>query len=83
MGKNSKILPSDVSNLYEAPAERMYEISEMPDTGLLESLGVRLKAYVYKKYAYSFGGPVLVTIDDSKIAIGKDVARKICVREVC
>ena len=57
-----------------------YIITSAPQLGILKSLGIVKNASVYKEMTHRFGGPVLLKVESSKIAIGKDIAEKILVR---
>ena len=69
-------------NLYEAACNANYELISVPDINLLKSMGIHAKLQVHKKYRYAFGGPVILKIDHGQIAVGKEVASQIQVREV-
>lgn len=68
------------NNIYSALAEKEYIIEEAPDYGILKSLGIVKDATVHKKMTYKLGGPVLLKVASSEIAIGKDIAKQIKVR---
>lgn len=70
-----------MENIYKVETNKAYIIEECPDVNLLRSLGFRKNAKVFKKHAFRFGGPVLLNLDSSEVAIGKDIAQKILVRE--
>lgn len=70
-----------MKNIYEVKNNQAYIIQDIPDMKLLKSLGIRKNAQVFKKHSYKLGGPVLLKVDMSEIALGKDVAEKIIVRE--
>lgn len=67
-------------NLYYAKDNRQYIIADVPDLGILKSLGIVKNAAICKKFTHKLGGPVLITVESSQIAIGKDIAEKIYVR---
>ena len=69
-------------SLYTVPEEKIYIIESVPNATLLSALGVFPESKVRKEYTYSFGGPVLVTVGDRRVSIGKKLAMKIQVREV-
>lgn len=81
-GKNMiiKNYAQKIQSLYYAKDNRLYVIADVPDLGILRSLGIVKNAIIYKKMTHKFGGPVLLMIDSSQIAIGKDIAEKIYVR---
>lgn len=68
-------------DLYAAPEGRMYRVVRVPDVKILRSLGIFPGAVVLKKKRYRLGGPVLVELAARQIALGKDVARSILVKE--
>jgi len=72
------------TNLYAAKEGHPLKIVSVANIALLESLGVRLGTQLAVKNRYTFGGPVLLRIEDSySVAIGKDIATQILVQEVC
>jgi len=74
---------SEAINLYEARKKGTFHVKNVPDVGLLKSLGLRVGSKVTVQNRYLFGGPVLLRIDGNyTIAIGKDIAQKIAVGEV-
>ena len=56
-------------------------ISTPPNT-LLDALGVRCGKCFECKVRQPFGGPMVIQIDDRKIAIDKKIAETIEIREV-
>jgi len=66
--------------LYSAQDGRQYVVTRAPEVGLLRSLGIVENAVIKKEKTYRLGGPVLLRIDSSEIAIGKDFAEQIMVR---
>ena len=71
------------TNLYETRKKCVFRVASVPDIGLLESLGVREGTQVTVQSRYAFGGPVLLRVEDTySVALGKDVARRIAVREL-
>lgn len=78
MGRKSS--DQNVKNLYYAKDNQKYIIADVPDIGLLKSLGIVKNATVRKKMTHKLGGPVLLMVESSQIAIGKDIAEKILVR---
>ncbi len=69
-----------VQNIYYAPDNLRYTITNAPELGILKSLGIVKDASVHKMMTHRMGGPVLLKIESSNIAIGKDIAEKILVR---
>ncbi len=69
-----------VISLYYAKDNQKYIIADAPDIGVLKSLGIVKNATVLKKMTHKLGGPVLLMVESSQIAIGKDIAEKILVR---
>jgi Fe2+ transport system protein FeoA len=68
-------------DLYAAPEGRRYRVVSVPDVKILRSLGIFPGAVVFKKKRYRLGGPALILIATREIALGKDVARAIVVKE--
>lgn len=75
-----KIPVQGVKSLYYAKDNQKYIIADTPDIGVLKSLGIVKNAIVFKKMTHKLGGPVLLMVESSQIAIGKDIAEKILVR---
>jgi len=72
MGQNS---------LYTVPDNRSYTVADVPDVKVLNSLGFYPGTVVHKKKRYGWGGPVLVSLATREIALGKDLASAILVKE--
>ena len=70
------------SNLYHAKKDLAYRVKSVPSIGLLNSLGIRNDAIIKVKNKYSLGGPVLLQVDSSEVALGKDIALQIIIQEV-
>lgn len=71
-----------INSIYNADNNKCYIIINAPELGILKSLGIIKDALVRKKFTYSLGGPVLIMVESSEIALGKDIAEKIIVQEV-
>jgi len=71
-----------LSNLYTVCEGKCYEVEQVPPAPLLSCLGICPKSVVQKKYRYSLGGPVLLQVGSREVAVGKDIASRILVREV-
>jgi Fe2+ transport system protein FeoA len=70
-------------NLYSAKKKGVFEVVSMPGIAQLSNLGVRIGTQVAVKGRYGLGGPVLLRIDnDFTLAVGKDIATQIAVKEV-
>jgi len=66
--------------LYKANKNMFFQVTSVPDIGLLQNLGVRVGTKVKVQHRYALGGPVLLNIDDSfSVALGKDIATQITV----
>jgi len=78
------IIISTSSNLYKARKGGVYKILSVPDNKLLQNMGIRVGVNVLIKNRYTFGGPVLLCVENSfNVAIGKDIAAQILVgREI-
>jgi len=71
------------TNLYEARKDGSFRVASVPEIGLLESLGLRAGVLVTVRNRYALGGPVLLRVEGAYfVALGKDVARQIAVREL-
>lgn len=68
-------------SLYTAPDNCCYTVSEVPDLKILNSLGFYPGTAVYKKKRFKLGGPVLINLATREIALGKDIASAISVKE--
>lgn len=71
-----------VVNLYDAKKDGIFHLASLPDVGLLESLGLRVGTRVTIQSRYALGGPVLLRVEDAfAVAVGKDIAEQIAVKE--
>lgn len=77
MKKNSE---KNANSIYYVKDNLQYVITSAPELGILKSLGIVKNAKVRKKMTHKLGGPVLLMVESSEIAIGKDIAEKILVR---
>ena len=72
-----------VVNLYEANKNVSFKVEYLPDIGLLQSLGLRVGSKVTVRSRYAFGGPVLLRVEDAfSVAIGKDIATQVALKEI-
>ena len=70
-------------DLYEAAKNKTLQVVKIPDIGLMESLGLRPGTLLTIKNKYGFGGPVLLRIGETfTVAVGKDIAKQVVVKEV-
>ncbi len=69
-------------SLYKLKCSNSCTIEKVPTGGLLNSLGVREGLSVLIKSKQPFGGPVVIQIGSRCIAIAKDLAENIMVKEV-
>ncbi len=67
--------------LYNSNNDEWYQVIDIPDMALLNTLGVFVGAKILKKFTYKMGGPVLILINSREVAIGKDLALKIQVEK--
>ncbi|NMA67565.1 MAG: ferrous iron transport protein A [Clostridiaceae bacterium] len=67
-------------NIYNAQDNFYYVIENAPGLGILKSLGIVENAKIFKLMTHRLGGPVLLKVESSEIAIGKDIAEQIVVR---
>lgn len=75
--KNSK---GSAKSIYYATDDQQYVVDSTPELGILKSLGIVKDAIIRKQKTYKLGGPVLLKVESSEIAIGKDIAENIMVR---
>ncbi|HCY06612.1 MAG TPA: ferrous iron transport protein A [Erysipelotrichaceae bacterium] len=68
-------------NLYETKNGGVYNVVKIPEENTLESIGVFPGAYVKVESHYNFGGPVSISLGSRNIAIGKNLAKQIFVKE--
>ncbi|MCL2545808.1 MAG: ferrous iron transport protein A [Oscillospiraceae bacterium] len=67
-------------NLYEATKRGTFQVTSVPQIGLLEGMGLRIGTKVTVQNRYALGGPVLLRVEDTySIALGKDIAQQIAV----
>ena len=70
-------------NLYQARKNGTFQVILAPDISLLENLGLRHGTRVLVQSRYALGGPVLLRVENAfTIAVGKDIAIQILVKEV-
>lgn len=70
-------------NLYSAQKKGVFEVVSIPGIAQLNNLGIRVGTKVHVQSRYKLGGPVLLRVeDDFTVAIGKDIATQIAVKEV-
>lgn len=70
------------ADLYGACEGKRYAVEQVPQAALLSCLGIYPDSIVEKKYRYRLGGPVLLQVGSREVAVGKNVASHILVREV-
>jgi Fe2+ transport system protein FeoA len=69
-----------VMSLYSAEKNNCYRVTAVPDVGLLKNLGLGVGTQVVVSQRYSWGGPVLLNVNDAFfVAVGKDIATEILV----
>ncbi|NLI62762.1 MAG: ferrous iron transport protein A [Methanosarcinaceae archaeon] len=68
-------------NIYNAENETAFVVEEVPDLAMLPGLGIYPGSIVYKEYCCRLGGPVVLKLQNRRVAIGKDVASSIMVEE--
>lgn len=69
------------NSLYTVPDNRSYTVSKVPEVKVLGSLGIYPGTIIRKKKRFRFGGPVLISLATRELALGKDVAAAILVKE--
>ncbi|NMA79283.1 MAG: ferrous iron transport protein A [Clostridiales bacterium] len=67
-------------SIYYAKDGCEYIVTSAPDLGILKSLGIVKDTSIHKRMTHKLGGPVLLMVQSSSIAIGKDIAEQILVR---
>lgn len=70
----------NAKSIYNAKDGLEYCVTSTPELGILRSLGIIRDAIISKQKTYKLGGPVLLMVESSEIAIGKDIAKDIMVR---
>jgi len=76
-------MANQLMNLYQGKKHRSFQVASVPQIPLLESMGLRIGTNITLKNRYAFGGPVLLRVEGAySIALGKDIAQQIAVREV-
>ena len=80
MKKNNQEISEMTESIYYGIDDHQYVVTSAPEVGILKSLGIGKDAIIRKKMTYKMGGPVLLMVGSSVIAIGKDIAEKIMVR---
>jgi len=61
--------------------ENIYIVDKSPDIYLLKVLGIRRGISFKVQSIHPFGGPIVIKVGNRSIAISKDVASEILVRE--
>jgi len=70
-------------SLYEAKKSGTFQVASVPKIGLLENMGLRIGTKVTVQNRYALGGPVLLRVEGAySIALGKDIAQQVAVKEV-
>lgn len=70
-----------MKNLYEVKDKKEYRVLHIPDSDMLESIGIIPGSIIWKEHTYGLGGPVYIRFGTRSIAIGKDMARLVSVKE--
>lgn len=81
VGRKVIKLKPDLQNIYAAEPQKNYVVQSVPKANLLPCLGIFPKSIVTKNYRYRLGGPVLLKVGNRQVAIGKDLAKNILVKE--
>jgi len=70
-------------SLYQARKQGSFQVASVPQIQLLENMGLRTGTQITVQNRYGLGGPVLLRVEGSyDIALGKDIAQQITVKEV-
>lgn len=76
------MLATKLMSLYEAKKLGSFQVASVPGIQLLENMGLRVGTKITLENRYTMGGPVLLKVEDAYVlAIGKDIAQQIAVRE--
>jgi len=76
-------MASAMMNLYQAKKDIVFQVVSVPNIGLLHNLGIRAGTQIVIQSRYALGGPVLLRVENAfAVAIGKDIATQIAIREV-
>ncbi len=70
-----------MNSLYHLKDDKEYIVTKTPGVHLLDVLGIFEGSKITKKATYKNGGPVLVSVNGREIAIGRDYAMAIEVKE--
>ena len=77
------MITSQPVNLYQAKKCGNFLVASVPQIPLLESMGLRIGTQVTLQNRYALGGPVLLRVEGAySVALGKDIAQQIAVKEV-
>ena len=69
-------------SLYKAKKRGTFQVASVPQIQLLENMGLRAGTRITVQNRYGLDGPVLLRVEDSyNIALGKDIAQQISVKE--
>ena len=69
-------------SLYEAKVKARFQVDCVPENQLLEHMGLRPGTQLIIQNRYALGGPVLLRVEGAyDLALGKDIARQISVKE--
>lgn len=70
-------------NLYQAKKNGAFQVISTPNINMLENIGLRNGTMFVVQSRYALGGPVLLRVENAfTVAIGKDIATQIGVKEV-
>jgi len=76
------MIPSNPTSLYEAKKFGNFQVASVPRIQLLENMGLRVGTKITLQNRYKLGGPVLLKVEGAySLALGKDIAQQIAVRE--
>ena len=69
-------------SLYEADRQGKFQVASIPNIPMLENMGLRPGTQITIQNRYALGGPVLLRVEEAyDLALGKDIARQIAVKE--
>jgi hypothetical protein len=73
---------AEIMNLYEVKKHGAFQVASVPNIGLLQNLGLRIGTQFTVQNRFALGGPVILRVENAySVAIGKDIATQIAVKE--
>lgn len=72
----------NMENLYAVEDKKEYRIEEIPGSDSLATIGIIPSSIVKKEHTYRLGGPAYIKLGTRSIAIGKEMAKSVKVKEI-